>query len=119
DDAGAVVGTIDCDSRDAAERVARFRDERAFVGVDRVQAEVLDPIDGRVEPDGADDVRRSRLESSRRIEVRRLLECDFLDHRSAALPWRHLSQQFCSSPEATNAGWAVKLVSGERVEVRA
>ena len=67
---------------------ASFRDERAFVRVDRVERELLDPVHRGVQPDRADDVRSARLEPRRRIEERRFLERHLLDHRAAALPRR-------------------------------
>ena len=70
-----------------------------------------------MQPDRADDVRRSGLEPRRRVEEGRLLECDLVDHRPAALPRRHLREQFGASPEAADARRAIKLVSREGVEV--
>ena len=97
----------------------RFGDQRAFVRVDRVERRALDPVHRRVEPDRADDVRRSRLEPRRRIEIGRLLERDLVDHRSAALPRRHRCEQLGAAPQAADAGRAVELVRGESVEVGA
>src|SRR5690348_791553 len=75
DDSGAVFRPVDADSADARERRTAFRDQRAFVRVNRVEAEALRPVDGSVKPDGADDVRSARFEPHRSIEVSRLREC--------------------------------------------
>ena len=66
DDAGAALGAVEGNAVDAAQRLARFGDERAFVRVDRVEREVLDPVDRGVQPDRADDVRSPRFEARRR-----------------------------------------------------
>ena len=52
------------------QRRAALGDQRDLVGVDRLEAEALDPVDRRVEPDRADDMRRPRLEPRRRVEDR-------------------------------------------------
>ena len=76
-------------------------------------------FDRGVQPDRADDVRRSRFEPRRRIEEGRLLERDLLDHRPAALPRRHCCEQLGAAPQAADAGRPVELVRGEGVEVGA
>ena len=82
--------------------------------MDRVEAELLDPVDRGMEPDRADDVRRARLEPRRRIEEGRLLERHLLDHRPAALPRRHCGKQLGAAPQAADAGRAVQLVRRRR-----
>ncbi len=51
--------------------------------------------------------------------IGRLLECDLVDHRSAALPRRHRGEQLGAAPQAADAGRTVELVRGESVEVGA
>ncbi len=70
DDSGAVLGAVKRHAADAAKRRAALGDQRAFVRVDRIERELLDPVDRGVQPDRADDVRRSRLEPHRRVEDR-------------------------------------------------
>ena len=47
-----------------AQRLAGFGDERAFVGVDRVERELFDPVHRGMQADRADDVRRARLRTA-------------------------------------------------------
>src|SRR5690242_19462581 len=75
DDACGILRAVDRDSVNSAQRLTGLVDKRAFVGVDRIERQIPDPVDRGVEPDSADDVRSSRLEPGWRIEVGRLFEC--------------------------------------------
>ncbi len=119
DDPRAVLRPVEGDSRDVAECLARLGDQRAFVRMDRVERQFLDPIDRGLQPDRADDVRSAGFEPHRRIEIRGLLERDLLDHRAAALPRRQALEQAGAAPQAADPGWPVELVRRISVEVAA
>jgi hypothetical protein len=78
-----------------------------------------DIVDGGMEAEHADDVRRSSLEARGRRREGRLGERHLVDHRAAAVHRRHCVEQVASAPENADAGGPVKLVRGEDVEVAA
>ena len=119
DDPGAVLRPKQRNSWHAAQRRARFGHKRALMGVDGVEPDPVDPIDCRVEADGAGDVRRPRLEPRRRRQIGRSLERHPIDHCPATLPRRHRVEQFLLRPQRADAGWPVNLVRRENVEVGA
>ena len=85
--------------------------------VERVEPDRAGPVDRRVQPDRADDVRGSRLEPRRRGEEGGALERDLVDHRAAALVRRHRVEQLGPRPQRADPGRAVELVAGEDVEI--
>ena len=50
DDSGAVLGTVERDPADIRQCRAGFGDERAFMGVDRVHPDRLNPVDPTTAP---------------------------------------------------------------------
>ena len=98
----------------AGERVARLADQRRLVRGDGVEADAVDIVDRRMEADHADDVRRPRLEPGRRRQEGGLLERHLVDHRAAALPWRHRVKQSRAAPRARRCRSARKACGRRR-----
>ena len=119
DDSGAVGGAVKRYAGDRRQGVAAFGNQRGLVRMDHIEAEAFDPADRCVKPDRADDMRSPGFEPRRRVEEGRSFERDSVDHRPAALPWRHLGEQLGASPQAADAGRAVKLVARKSVEIAA
>ena len=67
----------------AARPSRRRRGELVVVGGDRVPADALELVDGRVERDGADDVRRAGLLALGRVGPHDLVEVDQVDGAAA------------------------------------
>ena len=80
---------------------------------------VLHPADGLAQPDDARDVRRAGLELEGQLGIGGLLEGDHVDHLAAALPRRHLVQQFFEAVEYAGTGGAIALMSAEGIEIAA
>src|SRR5690606_12771314 len=93
DDAGAVVGPEQAHVVHPSQRLAKLRDQRGLVGVDRVEADAGDVVASGGEPDRLDDGGRAGLEALRRGGVSGLLESHALDHRTATLPRGHRGEE--------------------------
>ena len=104
---------------DLRQSLSRPGHQGGFVRVDRLQPDALDIIDRRMQPEHADDMRRSCLEPARRRCIGRLGERDPIDHRAAALIGWHLIKQIGSTPQDADPGRSVQFVSGKDVEVAA
>ena len=117
DDAGAFLGPEQAHAVDPPQRLAAFADQGGFVRMDGVEANALHPVDRRVQPDGADDMRRSCFEALRRRREGGALERHVVDHRSAALVRRHGLEQIGAAPQSADAGRAVQFVRRQSIEI--
>src|SRR4051794_4993689 len=122
DDAGAVVPERwpeDAQARDLAEALQRVCRELDLVRVCRVQADCVEPLDGRRQTNRLPDGRRPALELRWEVRPRDLVAANGADHRAAADEGRHVLEQLPAPVERPDARRAVHLVGGERVEVGA
>src|SRR5688500_2996903 len=99
DDAGAVLRPEQSDAVDPPQRLAALADQRGFMRLDGVEPDALHPGDRRVQPDRADDMRGPGLEPLWRRRVSCALERHAVDHRPAALVWRHGVKQLGAAPQ--------------------
>src|SRR3546814_21167766 len=63
DDPGRILRPEQADAVEGGECVPRLADERGLMGVDRLQPDLLDIVDGGVKADRAYHMRRSSLEA--------------------------------------------------------
>src|SRR3546814_7664946 len=68
DDPGRILRPEQADAVEGGECVPRLADERGLMGVDRLQPDLLDIVDGGVKADHAYHMRRSSLEAGRSEE---------------------------------------------------
>ena len=85
----------------------------------RVRTQRGDVIERGGEPDGAGDVRRSRLEAAGNAAVRRSREIDRLDHVAAALIRRHFFQNLRAPVKHADARRPADFVPGKNEEIAA
>ena len=114
---GAVPTSVSPSTR--GEPRGRVVEQVLLVGRDARDADPAEVVDRGAEADRAADVRRAGLEAVRQVVPGRALEGHREDHVAAALPGRHGGEQRLARVEHADAGRAVHLVRGERVEVAA
>ncbi|MNS69805.1 hypothetical protein D3C72_1031330 [compost metagenome] len=76
-------------------------------------------VDGGCEADSTGNMGGARLELEGQGIEGGAAEADLVDHLAPRLPGWHAFQQFGSTPQHTNPGRAIELVTGEGIEVAA
>jgi hypothetical protein len=87
------------------------------VGPHLLGPERSQPVDGDSKPDRFGDLGRAGLELPRELGPRRLVGRHRADHVTTADERRHLFEQRPAAVQHADAGGAVGLVPGPRVEV--
>ncbi len=119
DDPRAILGAEQANAVQRRQGLASLAHQSALMGADRFKADLLDIIDGGLQPQHPDDMGRSGLEPGRRRGEGRSSEAYLVDHCPAPLPGRHRLEQLGPAPQHSDPGRAVELVAGENVEVAA
>src|SRR6476660_3337729 len=122
DDAAAIVARGRPEDGEAwylCDPLERVRGEVGLGGVNGGKTELIDPANRRPEPDRLAYRRRPALELGGQVGPGDQLLGDLADHRAAADEGRHLLEQLTPAEERADAGRAVQLVRGERIEVGA
>ena len=101
----------------SARRVSVSSTSAGLVGADAVDAEVLDPVHRRPQPDRLGDLGGAGLELVGQVGPGGLVLADRADHVAAADEGRHRLEQLAPTVEDADPSRAVGLVTGPGVEV--
>ncbi len=108
---------IDLESLHRAQAIEGIGGQVSLPRVDSFQPDPLQVPNGLCESHRAGDVRGARFVLVRQRRGGEPVKPDFRNHLAAALPGRHVLQQFPAPPQRSDAGGREHLVAAEGVEV--
>src|SRR6185437_11983541 len=118
DDRAPVLGVAkDAQPVELAEALHSVGEEPILMRLDALAPDAFHIVDGGTEPDGLHDGRRAGFEAVRRWGIGDALGGYRVDHLAAALIGPHGLEQLLFAVKHADAGRAVKLMSGEGIEI--
>src|SRR5262245_6155751 len=92
-------------------------DQRIFMGADSGLPNRVNVINRRTEPNRLHDCGRARLEFVRRLAVSDAILEHLMNHFATTVERGHRRKMLVFAIESADAGWPVKLVASEYVEI--